>query len=118
MSRLELRTLAMIFLLVIVAGCNPGAKEPKERSIKDVENAITVITDRREAEKRVISDQLWQIESLEENIQRSNTDGMKAKIRKDISIKRLAVDKAEKNIANQTDILRQLESTRDSLQAM
>jgi hypothetical protein len=110
--------LTMMIVMLVFTGCSPGSKQPKERTLKDVDNAITVIKDRREAEKRVISDQLRQIEFLEENIERSRTDGMKDKIRKDIAIKRLAIEKAENNIANQSEILLQLESTRDSLQGV
>lgn len=100
---------------ILMQACGPRDKSPKERTIKDVENAIQVISERKVSEELLIIEQNRQIEILEENKAQSKTDGMKNKIQKDIEIKLLAIEKAKTNIANQEVILGQLEATKDSL---
>ncbi len=107
-------------VMTVNMGCvsEPGNNDIEERTEKDIDNAITVIESRRSSEYRLIEDQLRLIENLEENIEKSNSEGMKEKIRKDISAKKLAIDKAKRNIENQDLILRQLEQKRDSIRGV
>lgn len=110
----------IISMMSLNAGCVPkGAnKDVDVRTVKDIENAITVIESRRASEYRLIEDQSRLIENLEDNIEKSNSEGMKEKIRKDITTKKLAIDKAKRNIENQDIILKQLEHKRDSIDSM
>lgn len=110
---MQIFALASIF--ITISACSPQQKQPKQRSIKDVENALKVIKERQSAEEGVVVEQSRQIKILENNKDKSNSDGMKDKIQRDIEIKLLAIEKARKNIANQNVILEQLEQTRDSL---
>jgi len=106
-----------IITMVLNGGCVQTSEnnEIDVRTEKDIDNAITVIESRRESEYRLIEDQSRLIENLEDNIEKSNSDGMKDKIRNDIGTKRLAIVKAKRNIENQNLILGQLEQKRDSL---
>jgi hypothetical protein len=100
---------------VLMQACGPRDKSPKQRTIKDVENAIQVISERKVSEELLIIEQKRQIEILKENKAQSKSIGMKNKIQKDIEIKILAIEKAKTNIANQEVILGQLQVTKDSL---
>jgi len=106
-----------IITMILNGGCVQTSEnnEIDVRTEKDIDNAITVIESRRESEYRLIEDQSRLIENLEGNIEKSNSDGMKDKIRNDIGTKRLAIVKAKRNIENQNLILGQLEQKRDSL---
>lgn len=106
----------LIISIAAVLGCGSPKEETKTRGLNDIENALKVIRDRQESEERIINDQLKQIEVLEGNIEKSKTDGMKDHIRKDIEMKKLAIEKARKNIANQDVILKQLEMKKDSME--
>jgi hypothetical protein len=114
--------LSVVWLFLAVAvlmqACGPRDKSPKQRTIKDVENAIQVISERKVSEELLIIEQKRQIEILKENKAQSKSIGMKNKIQKDIEIKILAIEKAKTNIANQEVILGQLQVTKDSLRGV
>jgi hypothetical protein len=95
-----------------------GEKEiPKQeiRTEKDLERAIEAIEDRRAAELRIIDEQTNMIEKLEENRAAANSEGMKAKIDRDILMKEVVLEKARGNLANQDSILSELYNRRESL---
>lgn len=96
-------------------GCAPRTEQPEAKTIDDLERALDAIEDRRDAELRIIEEQNREIEILEQNLVRVKSEGMRDKIRGELEMKRSAIWKAEKNLANQDTLLRQLYEKRDSL---
>ena len=101
-------------LIFIAVACGNG-DQPEGQTIKDLERAITAIEDRQQAEYRIIEDQERMIKIMEENIEKSNSDGMKEKIRNDINEKKVIIRDAQKNLDNQEKILNELYAHKDSL---
>lgn len=112
-SRENMRYL-ILPLIFIAASCgNEG--QPQGQTIEDLERAITAIEDRQQAEYRIIDDQERMIEILEGNIEKSNSTGMKEKIRNEINEKKIIIRDAQKNLDNQEKILSELYAQKDSL---
>ena len=101
-------------LIFIAVACGNG-DQPEEQTIKDLERAITAIEDRQQAEYRIIEDQERMIKIMEGNIEKSNSEGMKERIRNDINEKKGIIRDAQKNLDNQEKILRELYAQKDSL---
>ncbi len=116
MNRLLSKSLFLASLYIMLNSC-VGIPDEKERTVglKDLDHAIYMLEDRRDAEIQIITEQGEQIEQLEQNVEMANTEGMKAKIRRDIEMKRVTIDKARVNLANQDSILLVLKFQRDSL---
>lgn len=107
--------IAFILILVsILHACSSG-EEGDKQGIKELERAIEAIEDRRSAEYDIIEEQKRSIRILEENLERVNSQGMRDKINKEITEKRVTIGKAEKNLRNQEEILKELNAKRDSL---
>lgn len=108
--------IVVVFVILIGAGCGRHQPHTEEgKSLEELEKAISVIQERRESEYKIISQEEYGISVLTENIGKSNSEGMKNKIREQIRLKRAVIYKAEKNIANQDLILRELIVKRDSI---
>ncbi len=106
-----------LFVIVICVSCGRKSQNTGEgKSLSDLENAITVIRVRRESEHDIISQEEYAISVLTDNIEKANSEGMKNKIREEIVVKRAVITKAEKNIANQDLILKELTAKRDSIE--
>ncbi len=110
------KSLFLAAIYIMLNSC-VGIPDEKERAlgIEDLDHAIYMLEDRRDAELQIITEQGEQIERLEQNVEMANTEGMKAKIRRDIEMKRVTIDKARVNLANQDSILLELKFRRDSL---
>lgn len=102
--------------MILLAQCGPSERT-KERGAKDLENAIKVLESRKEAEERIITGHEREIAQLEENLEKVRSDGMRKKIRSDIQMKRIGIQKAIQNMANQDTILNQLRFKLDSLES-
>lgn len=104
-----------IFILLAMCACAYEPEQPEEQTLEDLERAIQAIEDRREAEYRIIEEQEKIISILDQNIASAKSEGMKRKIRKDITEKEVIIGKAETNLENQEEILNELYAKRDSL---
>ncbi len=107
--------LVIIAIAVLNACINPDSEIKKELGMKELERAIAAIEDRREAELRIIEEQNEMILTLNDNLEAANSDGMKDAIGKNIAMKKLAIQKAEKNLLNQDVVLANLYQKKDSL---
>ena len=106
----------LLIAAVLIHACiDPKSSNERDMGIKELNRAISAIEDRREAEIRIIKEQNEMILKLSKNLDAANSDGMKQAIEKDISMKKLAVQKAEKNLSNQDVILATLYQKKDSL---
>lgn len=109
----------LLTAVILCVGCSHKSKDTVEtKSLDDLENAISVIRVRRESEHKIISQEEYAISVLTENIGKSNSEGMKDKIRDEIVVKRAVITKAKKNIANQDLILEELSGKRDSIEVL
>jgi predicted RNase H-like nuclease (RuvC/YqgF family) len=107
-----------VFLVVMavgLAGCAYEPDHPEDKTAKDLERAIQAIEDRRDAELRIIEEQRRMITVLEDNLGEAKSEGMRDKIRNEISEKRVTIGKAEVNLNNQQEILESLYRRRDSI---
>jgi predicted RNase H-like nuclease (RuvC/YqgF family) len=103
--------------LVYACEVDPSAK-PEEKGLKDLNRAIEAIEDRKSAELQIISEQERMIGVLQENLEEARSEGMKQKIREAINEKEITIIDAEKNLANQNEILSRLYAKRDSLESL
>lgn len=110
-------TVCVAFAAMCMTQCSPSDRV-RERGAKDIENAITVLESRKEAEARIITGHEREIAQLEENLDKVRTDGMRKKIRSDIEMKRIGIQRAISNMANQDTILSQLRFKLDSIQSI
>ena len=100
-----------------VMGCGGQDGNPQGKTLKDLNRAIHAIENRREAEYRILEEYDREIDIFEDNLGKVNSNGMREKIQGDIEMRRSAMWKAEKNIANQDSILGILYFKRDSMRA-
>ncbi len=107
---------ALSIFLVVICTVACGVREPKsEKTIKDLERAIKVLEERRDAEIRAIDQELTQINQLEANKHNARSQGMRDKIERDITMKETVLERARHNKENQEKILEGLYLKRDSL---
>lgn len=104
-----------VLIFLIITGCAYEPEQPEEQTLEDLERAIEAIEDRRQAEFRIIEEQERIVSTLEENLEAAKSEGMKIKIRKDITEKEVIIRKAKTNLENQEEILEDLYAKRDSL---
>lgn len=101
---------------ISVAGCaHQSPQNEAARNNADLEKAIKVIRERRDYEYEIIREEKYAISILEENIGKAHSEGMKQKLRDEITLKKAVITKAEKNIDNQNTILGELGLKLDSL---
>lgn len=86
-----------------------------QKDLKDINRVIVGIESRQDMETRVIENEQKTIMLLKENYKKVNSDGMRAKISREIVLKESVIEKSEKNKTNQVVILNQLYSKRDSI---
>jgi len=108
-----MRCIVLLSLLVLFSACKDRSGESQGK--EELDRAIEAIEDRRKAEFRIIEEQKYMIEILEGNLDEANSEGMRQKIRDDITEKEVTIEKAEKNLENQEVILEKLYFKRDSL---
>lgn len=113
------KTILGLCIILMGISCGPpSADGHKGKSLGELNDAISVIRDRRDSEYKVLSQEKYAISVLTDNIEKSNSEGMKDKIRDEIVVKRAVIFKAKKNIANQDLILEELIGKRDSIEAV
>ncbi len=104
----------LIFLFMFIShGC--AEKSNSEVELDNITKAINNIEDRKQAENYIIKENTNLLEILELNYDQANSDGMREKIAREISMKESVLAKAKMNRRNQDKILDQLKSKRDSL---
>ncbi len=108
----------VIFCAILTACQYSSVEESKEQGVDDLKRAIEAIEDRQRAEYEIIEEQERIISVLEQNVEAANSEGMKEKIRGDIYEKRIIIRDAEENLKNQKEILEELGSKLDSLEAV
>ena len=86
-----------------------------QKDLKDINRVINGIESRQDMEIRVISSELKAIDLLKENYKKVNSDGMREKISREITLKESVIEKSRKNKSNQEVILDQLYIKRDSI---
>ena len=110
----DLSSWLLIFLFIVIShGCTE--KSNSEQELDNITKAINNIEDRKQAEIYIIKENTNFLQVLELNYDQANSDGMREKISREISIKESVLAKAELNRRNQDKILEQLNSKRDSL---
>lgn len=112
-----MRLTAFAFLILTLIACKPSGKE-RSRGIDDIENAIRIIESRNVAEQGIIEAHKYEIEILESNINKVSSEGMREKLRAEIEMKKLGIQKANRNMANQDTVLEQLRLKRDSINGL
>lgn len=108
-----MRSFYLIVILVMSMGCAQQTQTQKD--LKDIKRVITGIEARQEMELRVIENEEKTIILLKGNYKKVNSDGMRDKILRDITMKESVIEKAKKNKDNQEVILNQLYAKRDSI---
>ena len=107
---------AIFLLCTILAQCyNPNKPEKSYDTVEDLERAIEAIEDRKESELKIIAEEERIISIKESNLEKTNSDGMRKKIRQDITEHRSALSKARTNLKNQDEVLGELYQQLDSL---
>lgn len=115
----KVRLTFLMMTVILLMSCEQKSPNTKDvRSLDDLKKAISVIHERREFENKIVSQEEYAISLLTENIEKSNSEGMKDKIREEILVKRAVVAKAKNNIENQDLILEELSGKRDSIEAL
>lgn len=94
---------------------NPNKPEKSYDTVEDLERAIEAIEDRKESELKIIAEEERIISVKEANLEQVNSEGMKKKIRQDITEHRSALNKARTNLKNQEEVLGDLYQQLDSL---
>ncbi|MCA1764240.1 MAG: hypothetical protein ABR574_05950 [Cryomorphaceae bacterium] len=109
---------SIVFLAFM--GCSSGGEQDQDRGekgLKELNRAIEAIEDRRDAELRIVEEQAEMRDVLRENVSKAKSDGMREKIERDLRMKEISIERAERNLANQDSLLFQLRLKRDSLNA-
>jgi uncharacterized protein (UPF0335 family) len=114
-AAMKIRCILYLLLSLLVLGSVISCKEKGGRGQKDLEHALMMLRDRREAESRVVKEQAEIRAQLEENYNDANSDGMRNKILKEIRMVDISIEKAQLNMANQDTIIFQLEQKLDSI---
>ncbi len=112
-----MRLTVLAFLILTLIACKPSGRE-RSRGINDIENAIRIIESRNVAEQGIIDAHKYEIEVLEGNMAKVSSEGMRDKLRSEIEMKKLGIQKAHRNMANQDTVLEQLRLKRDSINAL
>lgn len=109
---ISLRNL-LLFAIILGWGCVEQTQTQKD--LKDLNRVISGIEGRQEIEVRVIQNEEKAIALLKENYKKVNSDGMREKIQRDITMKESVIEKSKKNQANQEELLSRLYAKRDSI---
>jgi len=110
---------AIFLLCTILAQCyNPNKPEKSYDTVEDLERAIEAIEDRKESELKIIAEEERIISIKESNLEKTNSEGMRKKIRQDITEHRSALSKARTNLKNQDEVLGELYQQLDSLRGL
>jgi len=110
---IDLRIIFAFALAAFCFGCGPQSQTQKD--LKNINRVISGIEARQEMESRVIHNEQKAINLLKENYKKVNSDGMREKISREITMKESVIEKSKKNKVNQELILDQLYSKRDSI---
>ncbi len=105
---------------LVLLGCSGASEQDAgedEKGLKELNRAIEAIEDRRDAELRIVEEQGEMRDVLRENVSKAKSDGMREKIERDLRMKEISIERAERNLANQDSLLDQLRFKRDSLNA-
>lgn len=113
---IRLRNILLFAVLIWGTACT--SKSQTQKDLKDINRVISGIEARQDMETRVIENEENTIRLLEENYKKVNSDGMRDKIRRDITMKESVIEKSKKNKVNQELILNQLYAKRDSIMAL
>lgn len=112
-----MRSAFSVFLLctILLNACKQPEEKVRERGLSDLNNAIKIIESRREAEYAIIEASEGEIMQLRENADNARGESLRQKYQREAEMKRIGIEKAHKNIANQDTILNQLYAKRDSI---
>lgn len=108
-----MRNVIILVIIVLISGC--AKKTQTQKDLKDIHRVINGIEARQEMESGVIENEQKTINLLKENYKKVNSDGMREKISREITLKESVIEKSKKNKANQEVILNQLYIKRDSI---
>ena len=110
---------AVFALSLLMSSCyKPNKRKKDYNTVEDLEMAIQVIEERKEAELEIIDEQERILSIKESNLDQARSDGMKKEIRQEITSHRSALAKARKNLTNQDKVLGELYQKLDSLRGL
>ena len=105
-----------LFLLAItIMSLSCAQQTQTQKDLKGINRVISGIESRQEMESRVIENEKKAISLLKQNFEKVNSDGMREKITREITLKESVMEKSLKNKSNQEVILNQLYAKRDSI---
>lgn len=117
-----MKLLGLLYTVIILfTGCTTADNQsatPEEKGVEELERAIEAIEDRRNAELRIVEEQTEMRDVLRGNVEKANSKGMREKIERDLRMKEISIERAERNLANQDSLLFQLRFKRDSIEAV
>lgn len=110
---------AVFLLCTLLSHCyDPNKPEKSYDTVEDLVRAIEAIEDRKAAELKIIAEEERIISIKESNLERAKSEGMRKKIRQEITEHRSALSKARINLKNQEEVLGELYQQRDSLRGL
>jgi len=110
---------AVFLLCALLSQCyDPNKPEKSYDTVEDLERAIEAIEDRKEAELNIIAEEERIISIKESNLEKAKSEGMRKKIRQEITEHRSALSKARTNLRNQDEVLGELYQQLDSLRGL